>query len=54
MFGERISRFSTMCVELDGMNIGFSPNGEGENRILDPEGKNSCPCGEAAWARILA
>ena len=36
------------------MNIGFSPNGEGENKILDPEGKNSCPSGEAAWARILA
>ena len=35
-------------------NIGFSPNGEGENRILNPEGKNSCPSGEAAWARILA
>ena len=33
------------------MNIGFSPNGEGKNRILDPKGKNSCPSGEATWAR---
>ena len=36
------------------LNIGFSPNGEGENKILDPKGKNSCPSGEAPWARILA
>ena len=32
-------------------NIGFSPNGEGENKILDPKGKNSCPRGEATRAR---
>ena len=32
-------------------NIGFSPNGEGENKILDPKGQNSCPSGEATRAR---
>ena len=32
-------------------NIGFSTNGEGKNRILDPKGKNSCPSGEATRAR---
>ena len=33
------------------LNIGFSTNGEGKNRILDPKGKNSCPSGEATRAR---
>ena len=31
--------------------IGFSTNGEGKNRILNPKGKNSCPSGEATRAR---
>ena len=38
-------------IDLISQNIGFSPNGEGKNRILDPKGKNSCPSGEATWAR---
>ena len=33
------------------LNIGFSTNGEGKNRILNPKGKNSCPSGEATRAR---
>ena len=31
--------------------IGFSTNGEGKNKILNPKGKNSCPSGEATRAR---
>ena len=52
--GTKVAYWNINFIHANLKNIGFSSNGEGENKILDPEGKNSCPSGEAARARILA